>query len=74
MIQFRRVPIKTSHGHEAVTIRPYIIDLGSANGTRLNKQVLDAERFYELKDRDVVNFGASTRDYVLLVNDERNYV
>lgn len=74
VVQFRRIPIRTPHGHETVTIRPYIIDLDSANGTKLNKEALDAERFYELKNKDVVNFGASTRDYVFLIDDEQAYI
>ncbi len=30
-------------------ILPYIIDLGSANGTYLNNQRIEAQRYYELK-------------------------
>lgn len=49
--------------------RLYLMDLGSSNGTRLNKDLtLESNRFYEILDGDVVNFGASTRDYVFMKN------
>lgn len=47
-------------------IKPYIIDLESANGTYLNEDRIEARRFYELRDKDVVRFGFSTRSYVVL--------
>ena len=45
---------------------PYIIDLGSSNGTYLNNNRIDPQRYYELKEKDVIKFGYSTREYVLL--------
>ena len=30
------------------TVRPYIMDLGSTNGTYLNSERLDSQRYYEL--------------------------
>lgn len=49
--------------------RLYLMDLGSANGTRINgDMVVESKRFYEILDGDVVTFGASTRDYVFMKN------
>ncbi len=49
--------------------RLYLMDLDSANGTRLNDDLeLEGKRFYEILDGDVVKFGASTRDYVFMKN------
>lgn len=50
--------------------RLYLMDLGSANGTRINggRVVVEGMRFYEILDGDVVKFGASTRDYVFMKN------
>jgi smad nuclear-interacting protein 1 len=42
------------------------MDLQSTNGTILNGQKLDDSRYYELKEKDVLKFGFSTREYVLL--------
>lgn len=47
-------------------VRPYIIDLGSGNGTFLNNQRIEPQRYYELKEKDVLKFGFSSREYVLL--------
>ena len=49
--------------------RPYIMDLASTHGTLLNQQRLPANRFVELRPRDILQFGASTRDWVLLHED-----
>ena len=48
---------------------PYIIDIGSANGTFLNNQKIEPQRYYELRENDVIKFGYSTREYVLLHED-----
>ncbi len=32
----------------ASSVRPYIMDLGSVNGTFLNNERIDGERYYEL--------------------------
>ncbi len=52
--------------------RLYLMDLDSANGTRINGEVVVVEgrRFYEILDGDVVKFGGSTRDYVFMKNKE----
>jgi len=47
-------------------VLPYIIDLGSSNGTYLNNNRIEPQRYYELKEKDVIKFGYSTREYVLL--------
>eukprot|EP00095_Tigriopus_kingsejongensis_P004358 snap_masked-scaffold57_size444674-processed-gene-0.11 protein:Tk04358 transcript:snap_masked-scaffold57_size444674-processed-gene-0.11-mRNA-1 annotation:"smad nuclear interacting protein 1" len=47
-------------------VLPYIIDLGSSNGTFLNNQKIEAKRYYELREKDVLKFGFSSREYVLL--------
>ena len=47
-------------------VLPYIIDLGSANGTYLNTERIEPQRYYELKEKDMLKFGFSSREYVLL--------
>ena len=47
-------------------IRPYLMDLGSANGTFLNDVKIDSRRYVELREKDVIKFASSTREYVLL--------
>lgn len=47
-------------------VKPYIIDLGSGNGTFLNNKRIEPQRYYELKETDILKFGFSSREYVLL--------
>jgi len=53
-------------------IRPYLMDLESRNGTMINKQKIETARYVELRERDLINFGTSTRDYVLLHEGSRS--
>ncbi|CAM9435440.1 unnamed protein product, partial [Chrysoparadoxa australica] len=47
-------------------VRPYIMDLNSTNGTSLNGEKIEGSRYYELLEKDVLKFGNSSREYVLL--------
>lgn len=47
-------------------VKPYIMDLKSANGTFLNGERIEPERYIEIMEEDVLKFGGSSRDYVLL--------
>ncbi len=49
--------------------RPYLIDLDSANGTMVNGDRIPGSRYIELKDKDMIQFGLSTREYVLMLPD-----
>ena len=49
-----------------IAVRPYLMDLDSTNGTFLNGDQLEGSRYYELLAKDVVTFGSSTREYVIL--------
>lgn len=71
VVQFRRVPVGSAttvlHGAaQRTTVKPYIMDLESANGTWLNGDRVAPARYIELKPTDVLKFGASSREYVLL--------
>ncbi|XP_029359419.1 smad nuclear-interacting protein 1 [Echeneis naucrates] len=66
VFQYRLVEFKRADGTSGRRVRPYIIDLGSGNGTYLNNQRIDPQRYYELKEKDVLKFGFSSREYVLL--------
>ena len=46
---FRLVSRRRDDGTDGNKILPYIIDLGSANGTYLNNQRIEPNRYYELK-------------------------
>ena len=44
-------------------------DLNSTNGTFINGERIEAQRYYELLERDSLRFGNSSREYVLLHAD-----
>ncbi|KFH73069.1 hypothetical protein MVEG_00294 [Podila verticillata NRRL 6337] len=66
VLQFRQIVETDNLGQSKRTTKPFIIDLGSANGTSVNGAQIPATRYYELKLSDVIKFGASTREFVLL--------
>lgn len=66
VLQYRLVDIVKVDGSAGRRVKPYIIDLESANGTFLNNKQIDAKRYYELQEKDVLKFGFSTREYVML--------
>jgi len=47
-------------------VLPYIMDLESTNGTFLNGSRIEGGRYYELRVKDTVTFGESSRQFVLL--------
>jgi smad nuclear-interacting protein 1 len=66
VIQFRHVEKTNEYGDKVGRVRPYLLDLDSANGTTLNKDTIPPSRYVELRDKDMVQFGYSTREYVLM--------
>ncbi|KAM4756169.1 smad nuclear interacting protein 1-like [Cyanocitta cristata] len=66
VFQYRLVEYTRADGTAGRRVRPYIIDLGSGNGTFLNNQRIEPQRYYELREKDVLRFGFSSREYVLL--------
>ncbi|KAG9064981.1 hypothetical protein KI688_002300 [Linnemannia hyalina] len=66
VLQFRQIVETDALGQTKRTTKPFIIDLESANGTFVNGTKIPPTRYYELKLSDVLKFGASTREFVLL--------
>ncbi|KAN0087572.1 SMAD/FHA domain containing protein [Tylopilus felleus] len=66
VIQHRQVQEKDEFGGIKAIIKPFIIDLESTNTTHVNDAPIPAARFYELRAGDVIKFGLSNREYVLL--------
>lgn len=65
-LQYRLVPFEREDGTMGKRVRPYIIDLESSNGTYVNNVKIDPRTYVELLEKDVVKFGYSSREYVLL--------
>ncbi len=47
-------------------VKPYLMDLGSVNKTKLNGEAIEEARYYELRDKDGLQFGLSSREYILM--------
>ena len=47
-------------------VKPYLMDLGSTNKTFLNGNELEDARYYELREKDLIKFGQSQREYVVI--------
>jgi smad nuclear-interacting protein 1 len=72
VIQFRKVEKIRKDGTSFELILPYIMDLASVHKTFVNGEAIEDSRYYELRAKDCVKFGASTREYVLMVDEESN--
>ena len=78
IFSFGRLPECSLHlEHESISRRHaclafdkegamYLVDLGSAHGTFLNGERIEAQRYIELREQDALKFGESSREYVLL--------
>lgn len=69
VMQYRVIPYERADGSKGRKIRPYIIDLDSSNGTFLNNKRIESRKYYEIFDKDVLKFGFSSRDYVVMHED-----
>ncbi|KAK7433393.1 hypothetical protein QQZ08_000333 [Neonectria magnoliae] len=67
VIQFRYTEKRNEFGDKIGKVKPYLIDLESANGTVLNDDKIPDSRYLELRDKDMIQFGHSTREYVVML-------
>lgn len=67
VIQFRYLEKRNEYGDKIGKVKPYLIDLESANGTMLNAKKVPDSRYLELRDKDLIQLGQSTREYVLML-------
>ncbi|CUS12298.1 unnamed protein product [Tuber aestivum] len=70
VIQFRFVTKTGEFGDKESGVRPYLLDLESANGTGVAGKRIPESRYVELRDGDLVTFGLSTREYVLMLEKD----
>lgn len=47
-------------------VKPYLMDLESTNKTFLNGQAVEPSRYIELRAKDILKFGESSKEYVLV--------
>ena len=69
VLQYRALPHQETG---KLVCQPYLMDLESTNGSFINGVRIDSARYYQLKKGDVLRFGASTREYVLLTANTKS--
>lgn len=67
VIQFRYITTTNEYGDRSSKVKPYLIDLESTKGTSLNGKKVEPSRYVELVDQDVISFGDSEREYVMML-------
>ncbi|KAJ4348217.1 uncharacterized protein N0V89_009589 [Didymosphaeria variabile] len=71
VIQFRYVTktVQDEYGVKKTKgkVKPYVIDLESSNGTELNGERVETSRYFELRDKDILKFAGSEREYVVVL-------
>eukprot|EP00731_Ephydatia_muelleri_P001078 Em0001g1078a len=72
VLQYRLVQYEKKDGSVGRRVRPYIIDLNAVNGTFVNNQRIESARYVELKEKDVLKFGFSSREYVMLHENSKD--
>ena len=72
VLQYRLVTHQREDGTTGRTVKPYCLDLNSANGTFINNQKIEPQKYVELMESDVLKFGFSSREYVLLNDKEED--
>ncbi|KAK5947973.1 hypothetical protein OHC33_011014 [Knufia fluminis] len=65
VVQFRYIEKRNEFGDKIGKVKPYVLDLESSNGTYVNEESIPEAKYVELRDKDVVKFGHSRREYVI---------
>lgn len=66
VLQFRMTQKIEADERTTRLVRPYLMDLNSTNGSFVNGSKIEPQRYVELLEKDVLRFGYSSREYVLL--------
>lgn len=66
VLQFRHVVKKDEWGEKKGGVGLYLLDLDSANGSWLNGERVEGRRYVEVRGGDVLKWGESEREYVVL--------
>merc|ERR1711892_38309 len=65
-LQYRLVPYTRPDSTQGRRVQLYIMDLASTNGTFVNNNKIEPQKYVQLMEKDVLKFGFSSREYVLL--------
>lgn len=66
VIQYRLKVTTDKYGDVHRRINPYIIDLDTKRGTKLNGDTIPSLRYIELRNKDMLQFGNVSLEYVFI--------
>ena len=69
VIQYRKVKRRDRDGEPIEKVLPYLLDLQSAQKTFVNGEEIEDSRYFELREKDLIKFGASSREYVVMCGE-----
>lgn len=72
VLQYRLVDYTRKDGSKGRRVTPYMIDLNSANGSFVNNKKIESQKYVQLMEKDVLKFGFSSREYVLLHDQSKD--
>lgn len=58
---------RNEFGDKIGKVKFYLIDLESVNGMMLNDKKIGGSWYLELRDKDMIKFGDSVREYVFML-------
>lgn len=65
VIQFRYIEKRNEFGDKIGKVKPYVLDLESSHGTFVNGERIPDAKYVEVRDKDIVKFGNSRREYIV---------
>lgn len=65
VLQFRHRESRNEVGDRVSKVKLYVLDLESSNGTFVNEERIPEAKYIEVRDKDVIKFGQSRREYVV---------
>jgi len=71
-LQYRLVPYTRADNTQGRRVQLYVMDLNSANGTFVNNNKIETQKYIQLLEKDVLKFGFSSREYVLLHDQSKD--
>lgn len=66
VIQYRLKVTRDKYGDTHQQIKPYIIDLDTKYGTKLNGDTIPSLRYVELRNKDMLQFGKTPLEYIFM--------
>jgi smad nuclear-interacting protein 1 len=70
VVQFRMIYKTDKYGDTHESVKPYLIDLESSYGTKLNHESIPSSRYIELRHKDLIQFGGAKQEFVWIQDEQ----